>query len=59
MIIKFFEIKKNNLTHTNLILLYGKNEGLIEETIKNYSAMQNHEIFDLEKIYLNGEKRRD
>ena len=35
MIIKFFEIKKHNSTHTNLILLYGKNEGLKNQVIKN------------------------
>ncbi len=34
MIFKFFEIKKVNLKDKKYFLLYGKNEGLIEETIK-------------------------
>ena len=34
MIVKFFEIKKINLKNKKYFLLYGKNEGLIEETIK-------------------------
>ena len=33
MIVKFFEIKKINLKNKKYFLLYGKNEGLIEETI--------------------------
>ena len=35
MIIKYFEIKKKNLSNFKFFLLYGKNKGLIEETIKN------------------------
>ncbi len=34
MIVKFFEIKKINLKNKKYFLLYGKNQGLIEETIK-------------------------
>ena len=34
MIFKFFEIKKKNLNPFKYFLLYGKNRGLIEETIK-------------------------
>ena len=34
MIVKFFEIKKINPKNKKYFLLYGKNEGLIEETIK-------------------------
>ena len=34
MIVKFFEIKKINLKNKKYFLLYGNNEGLIEETIK-------------------------
>ena len=34
MIIKFFEIKKINLSDTKSILLYGKNEGLKNQEIK-------------------------
>ena len=33
MIVKFFEINKINLKNKKYFLLYGKNEGLIEETI--------------------------
>ena len=34
MIVKYFELKKNIIKDKNFFLLYGKNEGLIEETIK-------------------------
>ncbi len=34
MILKFFEIDKINLNTNNIILFYGKNEGLKEETLK-------------------------
>lgn len=34
MILKFFEIKKKNLTPYKCFLLYGKNKGLIDETIQ-------------------------
>ena len=62
MIIKFFEINKINLNHTKLILLYGKNEGLKNQKIKELTkdndkvftydekeALNNHDEF-LEKI---------
>ncbi len=39
MIIKYFEIKKKNLSNFKFFLLYGKNKGLIEETIKNNSEL--------------------
>ena len=35
MIVKFFEIQKTNLKTKKFFLLYGKNEGLIKETITN------------------------
>ena len=34
MIIKTFEIKKNNLDYQNFFLIYGENEGLKKEIIK-------------------------
>ena len=33
MIVKFFELKKKNLKENKFFLLYGNNQGLIEETI--------------------------
>ena len=36
MIVKFFELKKKNLTENKFFLLYGNNKGLIEETINNF-----------------------
>jgi len=35
MIVKHFDLKKNIIQNKKFFLLYGKNEGLIEETIKN------------------------
>ena len=35
MIIKHFELTKIDIKHYNYFLLYGDNEGLKEETIKN------------------------
>ena len=35
MIVKYFDLKKNIIQNKKFFLLYGKNEGLIEETIKN------------------------
>jgi len=35
MIVKFFEIPKKNVKNKKYFLLYGKNKGLIDETIKN------------------------
>ena len=35
MIVKYFDLKKNTIQNKRFFLLYGKNEGLIEETIKN------------------------
>ena len=35
MILKSFEIKKINLKNNNFFLLYGKNNGLKSEIIKN------------------------
>ena len=34
MIVKYFELKKNVIQEKKFFLLYGKNEGLIEEIIK-------------------------
>ena len=49
MIIKFFEINKINLNHTKLILLYGKNEGLKNQEIKEL-------IKDNDKVFTYDEK---
>ena len=35
MIVKYFELKKKNLGSYKYFLLYGANDGLIEETISN------------------------
>ena len=35
MIVKYFDLKKSVIQNKKFFLLYGKNEGLIEETIKN------------------------
>ncbi len=35
MIVKYFDLKKNIIQNKKFFLLYGKNEGLIEETIEN------------------------
>ena len=35
MIVKYFDLKKNIIQNKKFFLLYGKNEGLIEEIIKN------------------------
>ena len=35
MIIKYFELKKNTLQSKNYFLLYGNNQGLINEIIQN------------------------
>ncbi len=48
MIIKFFEIKKINLDHTKLILLYGKNEGLKNQEIKEL-IKDNDKVFTYEE----------
>ena len=55
MIIKFFEIKKNNLTHTNLILLYGKNEGLKNQVINNLIDFNDKVLTYEEKEILNNQ----
>ena len=51
MIIKYFEINKVNLKHNNLILFYGKNEGLKNETIekitKNKVKLVNYDERDI------------
>ena len=40
MIVKSFELNKIKLDKINLILFYGKNEGLKSETIKNLFKKQ-------------------
>ena len=35
MIVKYFELKKKNLKSIKFFLLYGNNQGLINETINN------------------------
>ena len=36
MILKHFEINKINLNKINLLLFYGKNEGLKNEAVKHF-----------------------
>ncbi len=48
MIIKLFELKKINLEKNNLILLYGKNEGLKNQEIKNLTN-ENDKVFAYEE----------
>lgn len=36
MIVKKFELKKINLENFNIFLLYGKNEGLLDETVRSF-----------------------
>tara|TARA_B100001057_G_scaffold344291_1_gene345282 strand:+ start:1541 stop:2533 length:993 start_codon:yes stop_codon:yes gene_type:complete len=48
MIIKSFEIKKINLKNIKLILLYGKNEGLKSQEIKNL-INNNYKVFTYEE----------
>ena len=55
MIIKFFEIKKLNSTHSNLILLYGKNEGLKNQVIKNLTDVNDKVLIYEEKEILNNQ----
>ena len=56
MILKYFETEKINLKKTKLFLLYGKNSGLIKETI-NKIAFSNGESFQYdEKEILENEK---
>jgi len=56
MILKYFETEKINLKKTKLFLLYGKNSGLIKETI-NKIAFNNGEIFQYdEKEILENER---
>ena len=46
MIIKAFEIKKNNLNKYNLFLFYGENEGYKNEIIKNtFEKLYSNKIF--------------
>ena len=56
MILKYFETEKINLKKTKLFLLYGKNSGLIKETI-NKIAFSDGEIFQYdEKEIIENEK---
>ena len=48
MIIKFFETKKIDLTNVNLILFYGKNEGLKNHEI-NKLINENDKVFNYEE----------
>ena len=59
MILKSFEIKKINQDINNLILFYGKNEGLKNEAINilvknknNISNYEEKEIFDNENYFI-------
>ena len=50
MIVKYFELKKKNLEEKKFFLLYGKNKGLIEETIdKNLRPALPKNIFRYEE----------
>ena len=49
MILKYFEIKKTNLSDKNYFLLYGNNRGLIEETIENLKKIINKNIYYYEE----------
>ena len=53
MIIKYFEIKKINLIHTRLILIYGKNEGHKNQEIKNLTNYSDKVLNYEEKEILN------
>ena len=55
MIIKFFEIKKINLTHTKLILFHGKNEGLKNQEIKKLTDKDSKLFSYDEKEILNNQ----
>jgi len=55
MIIKFFDIKKINLSDTKLILFYGKNEGLKNQEIKNLTEDSDKVFSYEEKEILNNE----
>jgi DNA polymerase-3 subunit delta len=59
MIIKSFELKKINLSINKIILLYGKNEGLKNETLdilikdkSNISSYEEKEILDNENNFI-------
>ena len=58
MIFKTYEIKKLNLSKTQIILLYGKNDGQKKEVIeklidkKNYSYYEQNEILEKESDFL-------
>jgi len=63
MIVKFFELKRKQLDSTKFYLLYGKNKGLIEETLTNvlkpvlsnniYNYEENEILDNLENFYEN------
>ena len=63
MIVKFFELKKKKLDNVNFYLLYGKNRGLIEETLNNvlkpilsdniFKYEENEILNDTENFYEN------
>ena len=58
MIIKFFEIDKINLNHTKLILLYGKNEGLKNQEIKELTKNNDNVFTYDEKEVLNNHENK-
>ena len=50
MIVKFFEIKKQNLDKDNYFLLYGNNTGLIQETInQSLKPIKSKNIFNYDE----------
>ena len=50
MILKYFDLKKNLIQNKKFFLLYGKNEGLIEETIeKSLKPILSKNIFNYEE----------
>tara|TARA_B100001057_G_C22781990_1_gene924036 strand:+ start:474 stop:1475 length:1002 start_codon:yes stop_codon:yes gene_type:complete len=50
MIVKYFELKKNNLDKFNFFLLYGNNKGLIIDTLeKNIKSLKSGNIFNYDE----------
>lgn len=50
MIVKYFELKKTNLKGKNYFLLYGNNEGLIQETVqRTLKTILSQNIFNYEE----------
>ena len=50
MILKFFEIDKINLNINNIILFYGRNEGLKDENLKKIIKNSNISVYEEKEI---------